>query len=191
MGCDIHAMIEVRTDKGWEARGGELDIWRNYDLFAILAGVRNRGGRDLNKISEPRGVPTDASEEWLSYVKHWEYDAHSHSYHTLAQLQAFDWNGVGEHEGWVNRDNYKTWKRDGKPEEWCQSVGGGGVRHLTNEQMDAAILDGTATHSDYTHVRWSEPYLQSVEPTWRPVLTLLESVGASPEDVRLVFCFDN
>lgn len=94
MGTDIHCVAEIRRPKHggkWEPALSpipnkyfqpdepqdesnrkleypRLIRWRNYDLFAMLAGVRNgRGfagvvtGAGFNPISEPRGLPDDLS----------------------------------------------------------------------------------------------------------------------------------
>lgn len=99
MGCDIHSYVEYRNkDTGkwnmvriyvpyrWEPE--RLDLvepynGRNYNLFAILAGVRGFA----IPIAEPRGIPQDAScgvrreyemaEEWV----------HTPSWLTLAELR--------------------------------------------------------------------------------------------------------
>ena len=86
MGCDIHMYAEIRKENKWEKVGRifenpwysedrEESEWntpltdepydgRNYDLFAILADVRNgRGfagcvtGDRFNPIAEPKGLP--------------------------------------------------------------------------------------------------------------------------------------
>lgn len=70
-----------------------LFIGRNYPLFAILAGVRNDMGLFL-PIADPRGVPDDASRETLWSVARnlgYEDDAHDHSWVTLGELLAYDW----------------------------------------------------------------------------------------------------
>lgn len=57
MGCDIHGHIEVRTPIGtWELFASP-DIWRNYALFGLLAGIRGEGPA----IVAPRGIPRDIS----------------------------------------------------------------------------------------------------------------------------------
>ena len=44
MGCDIHAVIERRTEHGWVADlSCEADESRNYKRFAALASVRGEG----------------------------------------------------------------------------------------------------------------------------------------------------
>lgn len=106
MGCDIHSRAEVRKDGKWEQVGyvfplddfdrdyykrefgNEPFTNRSYGLFAFLAGVRNYSG--IEPISEPKGMPEDAS---LSVRVEAEDDAlHSHSWLTLAELLAVDYD---------------------------------------------------------------------------------------------------
>ena len=104
MGTDIHFYVERRNGKGWVS----CDTWeddeyepgrktvpfhqhfydtRNYDLFAILANVRNgRGfagtdtGDGFVPLCEPRGLPDDMSAE---LVKEAEGCDHTPSWVTL------------------------------------------------------------------------------------------------------------
>jgi hypothetical protein len=64
MGCDIHSVIQVRRvsepleEGSWKTIGEGLEE-RNYQVFGILADVRN--ARGLMPISRPRGFPEDFS----------------------------------------------------------------------------------------------------------------------------------
>ena len=80
--------------------GGYGDYWnviyekkfysgRNYSLFSRLADVRSYG--EYNAISEPRGIPEDASFGYKYMCDQWGGDAHSHSYFTLKELLKYDW----------------------------------------------------------------------------------------------------
>jgi hypothetical protein len=62
---------------------------RSYVLFAILADVRNNW--EIKPIAPPKGNPKQASPEWYAEVGKWEGDGHSHSWYTLAELEAVDW----------------------------------------------------------------------------------------------------
>ena len=188
MSCDIHAYVEVRREgkweyipiesdwqKNWRKRylededGGiaELDIGRNYDLFAILAGVRNgRGfagcdtGDGFNPISKPKGLPEDVSPEVARKSEEWGVDGHSHSWHTLADLLAYDLTQRTRLRGWVTGPVCEAWRRYGRdrgesPKSWC-----GGVSYKTFPEF------------------WSE------------IIPELLRLGR-PEDVRLVLWFDN
>lgn len=108
MGCDIHMHVEFKrpnwhkdagwkcgdyftivdpTDPGCEPIYEGLLERRSYSLFAVLADVRNRG---YPYISEPKGLPADATEFVKKEYDSWGYDAHSCSYLTLREIVEFD-----------------------------------------------------------------------------------------------------
>lgn len=120
MSTDIHSYVEVRRDGRWEKVGRifpnpgwregdtideDPDIGgyrgpctdepysdRNYDLFGMLAGVREP---DIEPIVHvlPRGVPEDASPEFRAIIS--DYGDVCSSWVKLAELQAYDWDGPG------------------------------------------------------------------------------------------------
>ena len=109
MGCDIHSFAEKRNKKtgDWEKvkdafslddfdkkylnkeKGEHPFDWRNYSMFAFLAGVRNYDC--CEPLSEPKGLPSDVSKEVKS-----EYgdgvDWHSESFLTGKELLNFDYD---------------------------------------------------------------------------------------------------
>lgn len=231
MGCDIHMRAERKTKKGWVKVGkrfpnpyydldkakkygedrfskfySELNTdepydGRNYDLFAILADVRNgRGfagidtGDGFKPIDMPRGIPSDASTKYRKYAESWGDDGHSHSFFTVRELKDYDWHGQStKHRGVVNMEQYKIFKKLGHPEEWCGDVSGPLVMNISNEQMDELI-----THPEnilkrlqyYTQVEWGESYYESTKDFVDNVIPKLEKLG-DPDKVRVVFFFDN
>ncbi len=68
MGCDIHAMVEIKKDRWW-ANAGDPGLWRDYELFAFLADVRN--DYDIVPISQPKGVPDDCCSEYSGWIRDW------------------------------------------------------------------------------------------------------------------------
>ena len=114
MGCDIHMHIEYfdtrhkQDEREWSCadwfrlnkyygKRGELKynyvpVWKErcYDLFAILADVRNYN--NIESISPPRGLPLDVSKEVLKDYRDWGDNAHSASYLTLQELIDFVYN---------------------------------------------------------------------------------------------------
>jgi len=213
MGCDIHLFVERREGDKWVScdRWEQEDGWysvtnsfyyeRNYDLFAILANVRNgRGfagvktGEGFASISEPRGVPADAAPEFLRVVEQWGVDGHSHSYLTVAELMAFDWTQVSCKQGWVDAENYQgfQWrKRRGEgPEEYCGDVFGQGITKLSNDEMQAKIDAKESLNQTYTLVEWTQSYYAVAAHFLSHTLPRLWTLG-KPEDVRIVFFFDN
>lgn len=211
MGCDIHLCVEKRVDGEWVAVKREHEwykektvdwLWhgRNYSLFAILADVRNGygvAGVDTGEgyipISQPRGLPFGTSDEVRGEAQDWGYDGHSHSWLTLRELQEYDWQRVTKRVGWVNDKEYAHFREHGRPREWSGGVSGRSVMHLTNEMMDA-LLDGHIIKRDdlyyYTLVEWEETYRESVKHALDEIMPKLVKLG-DPDDVRIVFWFDN
>lgn len=111
MGCDIHLFVEKKdADGNWEfvypdrelrkpdpedeedwGDDGHWIVYRNYDLFSILAGVRSWDG--VKPISAPKDLPEDVSLKMRDVHDRWSGDAHSASYLTLRELVEFDWVG--------------------------------------------------------------------------------------------------
>ena len=93
MGCNIHGWIEVlawpdsERDRWWGVH--EIPYTRNYVLYAVLAGVRNRG--DITPISPPRGMPKDAGLMSRCEAEEDGSDGHTHSWLTYKELKDFDW----------------------------------------------------------------------------------------------------
>lgn len=143
MGCDIHTRIEYRRDEkeGWlngdfyrydpNYRGNdpyatdpmmliEVCDERDYELFAVLADVRNYN--NVECIDEPRGMPDDVSFRVERDHDDWGADAHSASWFTLKEL--IDWNE--KHTGRTKRSGYmpkalaERLDKDGtEPTFWC------------------------------------------------------------------------
>jgi len=192
MGCDIHMYTEIFDGCKWVAVkmpsqyykdstttvNSGLDVkatafdgvyqGRNYTLFGILAGVRNPPPEE-EIIDRPRGLPDDISDLINRESKSWGPDGHSHSWFTLAELLAYDWDREVILEGMVSQKTLKAYKEAGKlPEEWCQGT----------------------TDSTYTRLTWKEPVRHNAQDFVDITIPLLAKMGA-PDKVRVVFWFDN
>jgi len=146
MGCDIHLYTEklqsVNNKQKWvnndlwkinpyyspENTDGEryLDlkqVWngRDYNLFSILADVRNYD--DNPCISQPRGIPSDASKEFIEASDNYGIDGHSHSYFTLAELIEYANNNRQiQYKGFVSKENELLIARGEMPNSWCKGA---------------------------------------------------------------------
>lgn len=104
MGCDIHSYAERKTDGQWHHVVGvfgsskypsnEPFDWRDYSVFAFLAGVRNYS--DVTPIMEPRGLPEDASQSVKDEHEVWYGDAHTASWLLIEELNNFDYDQTME-----------------------------------------------------------------------------------------------
>jgi len=106
MGCDIHAYAEKKNADGkYELVGMSNDFfaWRQYGLFAFLAGVRNYSA--ITPISEPRGIPDDLSEYVKSAYEDWGSDAHSASWLSSEELFKFDYQQLIEDRRCMRNNN--------------------------------------------------------------------------------------
>lgn len=188
---------------------------RNYDLFGMLANIRNgRGfaGVDTEDgfvpLAEPRGKPKDMSPE-LKRGKKLPGDEyapylgdHSFSYATLAEVLEYDYSRTTKKRGIVSDLEYHKWVQDGRkgsPDSWRGGVSGSGVRHVTQKKMDKLIANGDAgpnckdklaLRQYYTEVEWEVTYRESAGGGWFAFLEACTTLG-DPKKVRLVFGFDS
>jgi hypothetical protein len=189
MGCDIHSYCEVEiigqdnvgrwfcigrvfmdedgSDWGSPVTYHPIDE-RNYDLFGILANVRNgTWGDALKPISEPRGIPDNVSAFVRKQFDSWSSDGHSHSYVSLEEIENYDWEAKIHKVGCVSEEQKADFERTSTPPTCYSAYGSNGV-----------------------YVEWDEP-ISSVCPYFMkntlPVLRELSKHGK----VRLVFWFDN
>ncbi len=165
MGCDIHFYVETMNDQGlwvtadtWDSYDDDnMQLGRHveyknafyhdrcYDLFAILANVRNGygfAGIDTGDafipIAEPRGVPVDACPEYNDIASREGDYGHSHSYLTVSELISYDWTRTTKKRGVVDLSEWSRWRDNGKPESWCGSVSGGNVRFVEPDAAESA-----------------------------------------------------
>lgn len=89
MGCDIHTTAERRVEGKWQEIEDLFPFdWRAYGMFGFLADVRNYSA--VPPISAPRGTPEDSP----SYDD--DDDRHSHSWLSVEELCAFDYDQAME-----------------------------------------------------------------------------------------------
>ncbi len=149
---------------------------QNYDLFAILADVRNPTGRTLDHqrfdvIAPWRGLPNDLSPALRSYFAD---DTHA-TWLLLSEVLQFDWHGkVMQYEAMVDARVAHLFE-ESKPfpdhDRWPQDI-----------PISYAIWD-----SDGVTVRWTDTYAVAAG-TFLDFLETLKPYG-EPSKIRLVFEF--
>ena len=208
MGCDIHLYTEYKKDGAWvtgdawrksryqeENEPEQLEIPgrfrcyddRNYNFFAWLAGVRNgTWGEQVSPIAKGRGIPTDSCAEIKAMVAQWDGDGHSHTFLTLAELDAalaaadgilvrFEAVVMGdgpEVEAWLKMPEDA---RGEPPHGYAQASWSGGIpspKHKWAQKLTDMIGQPAGKVRGFLwDLKWDE--------------------NVNPEDVRCVFFFDN
>lgn len=165
MGTDIHFYVERRrSDGSWET----CDQWegdeyyekcvsydkqfyheRNYDLFAMLANVRNgygvagiETGAGFVPLAMPRGFPDDVCEEIKKYVE--PYIEHTPTYCTLQELLEYDWTRETVKYGVMSIKEYLKWipmHRDycDTPTSYSGGISGPGIVIHKQDEIDCAV----------------------------------------------------
>lgn len=171
MGCDIHIRTEIKTKEGWtnndfRNESGIVEIWegRNYELFGVLADVRNR--YDNLVISEPKGLPID-SNSIDEYLKECE---HSDSYLDLKELKEHLFkNPSVKIEGWMDKETARRLDENlEEPDSYC----------------------GGTNNPESVFRRWKAPNY-SLFTIVSKLSDIAEHNELSEEEVRIVFWFDS
>lgn len=190
--------MQERVDKMRETESVVLEGWlyngRNYNLFAILAGVRNK--YDIIPIKEPRGLPEDLSPNVLRESEYAEGDGHSYSYYTFKELKEYDWdNNSVENEAYVGEETYKKFKITGCPYPCCGGAYGGNTEIVLNSEMERIIKRKYRWEEDrhfYTAIKWKEKHSEIGSKLLENINKYIsENSIENLNDHRIVFWFDN
>jgi len=191
MGCDIHLFVEVNNNGKWES----VDEWtendgyihvsyenrlytdRNYSMFALLANVRNYQG--IKPICQPKGLPSDVSDEVKAYSESWGEDGHSHTYFTLKELLEIDWNETIKEAGYMDNKRWKKFSLSLKTLHPDYDL-----RYPYSQGI------GPSLRCTYTWRKWEIPLKITAGNFYDEVIPKLTELGTQ-ENVRIVFFFDN
>ena len=187
MGCDIHTFVEKKSRPKWQSidrfklnpyhgEEGEHEQYsvvdfhrgRDYRLFAVLADVRNNS--ENRPICDPRGLPEDCNDIITRHSASWDMDGHSHSYHTLADLEAYALENPDiKHSGMMSPKDAALVDEGKMPQSWCQA---------TNQKT-------------YVYREWTQN-LNILTPLIEDMRKLMtEEYIYEPTEIRIVFWFDN
>lgn len=221
MGCDIHPYIEQRINGKWTLlrkqptrHGRKFDLPsiydRNYNVFAILADVRNGHGFAGVKTSEgfkpihaPRGLPDDLSDELNRDYPEDDEDApwlgdHSFSWLGFREIFDYDYSQITTLCGVVSAQEFFDWdwsdySRERGPKSWSGAVFGRSIRHVTVEEMRRRLAPLRESREPlpkefrdlYTQIEWQRSYFDCA---WRFLYALKWDApeGVNYDDLRLV-----
>ena len=162
--------VSIVTDNGEYAFGEPYTLHpyddRDYDLFGMLANVRNgTWSEPVIPISLPKGLPKDVSKFVNEKANEWNLDGHSHSFLTLEELEKYEWKKKVKMERYVTKEQKKEYDEKGiKPDSYALYI------------SDGVLLEWDA-----------EIYPKYFVEEVIPQLQALKKFG----EVRIVFWFDN
>ncbi|CAG9205514.1 conserved hypothetical protein [Burkholderia gladioli] len=213
MGTDIHGVFQRHDAQ----QGKYIDIPseyeqdRHYQLFAVLAGVRNgRGfagiqtGEAVTPISEPRGLPNDfeivdGDSHPIAYLeamdprrRKWHQECepleiwmgdHTHSWLTSTEMLSWYENAPSVvRRGVLSRSEFDAWDKETQPTSYCGAISGPSV--LVVNECDVGKTDDQWSHVSVT---WESPLKTELAYFFDEVRRLHELHG----EVRFVFGFDS
>ena len=214
MGTDIHGVFQ-RKDKNtgkWHGVSSTYEQERHYQLFAVLAGVRNgtgfagvTTGSPVKPISEPRGLPLDFQideqdchqievlehmdprrRQWHEKddsLKVWMGD-HSYSWLSGEEMLAWVENApTVTKTGILARDVYEAWDGTTTPLSYCGGISGPNVVVVNDNTVDKDQCP------NWTHIRcyWESNLAEELAYFFDEIKRLVEEHG----EVRFVFGFDS
>jgi hypothetical protein len=228
MGTDIHLQVQGRLPDGtWEfvkrkpflSYDDEGFTWeqdptgRNYDLFALLAGVRNGYGFAGVYRHEPvtpqfpkRGFPEDyvgLKDRRSGFFTGGDDSIgdHSFTWATLEELRAVPWDLEYQSGGVIGPETFKKWDRVSEPEGWSGGIAGPGIKvHDNIEEFEKLISSGEPLENEngrinhYCHVTWTwQPLSDCTFRKWihGDVMQSLADEYGGAENIRVLMGFDS
>lgn len=193
MGTDIHGVFQKRNKENntWEDVETEYEFDRHYQLFAVLANVRNgtefagittRG--HVKPIAHPRGLPEDFVMTSLGHHGHHWLGDHSRSW--LGGKEMLDWFASTAKvlkTGVVNREVYETWDKVSNPIVYSGSISGPQVITVNDNSVEKEL------HPNWTHIQctWTSDLAEELGYFFHQVKRLQDLHG----EIRFVFGFDS
>lgn len=200
MGCDIHMYVErLGFDGKWycsdyftpaknnfeNMQHVPLYDGRNYELFAMLANVRNYG--NVEPISEPKGIPDDCCDYIKKEDEYWSDDGHSRSWLTLKELIDYkNEHPITKWSGMLNPRQIEELNKGITPNSWCQWTNIEGYEHrvwMTENTVLDYLIEALKDRAD-------EAYLIS-SWEWGRYDEKGEIGYQKADKIRIVFWFDN
>lgn len=173
---------------------------RNYDLFAMLADVRNGvgfGGYERCERVTPlfagRGRPEDSCFPELEQM--WLGGYHSYTWCTYAEAMKAPWTRPVVTKGVIPYEHWLRWRLSDNPhpDSWSQGVFGGGVR--TVDEAEAALMKENRDEIEGVYVRSQWEWQPLADSPFRRWLLSPEFQAAAakygPENIRICMSFDS
>lgn len=196
MGTDIHPVVQRKTSSGWKdipLPYGKVEDGlcnRNYELFAILANVRNGHGvagivtgEPVRPITKDRGLPVDFTQD-----DDVDIGDHSYTWLTLEELLNFNWKDTKVSIGVVALDEFNKWDRHSRPLVYSGCVYGQNI--VTISETDAHEGNIPRGKEVFVRITWRESFESKCKLFVENTIPWLATLG-KPQDVRIVMGFDS
>ena len=213
MGTDIHGVFQ-RLDKStgqWHDVASNYEQDRHYQLFAVLADVRNGygfagapTGEVVKPMAEPRGLPSDFAIDGDSHpIDKLEYmdtrrqqyheaddpleiDMGDHSYSWLTGSEMLAWYENAPEvvkTGILDRAVYEAWDGESHPTSYCGGISGHNVVLISDNEVEKQQTP------NWTHIccDWKSSLRAELSYFFDEVARLVNEHG----EVRFVFGFDS
>lgn len=184
---------------------------RDYDLFGLLADVRNgHGFAGINTGDgwpaqfPDRGIPADATrrpedDEQRDYDVDdangiWHFGDHSFTWTTLDELKSVDWDGIKSRlrgvVGWTEWMRFRD-AGEHEPKSWSGGVTGPSIEILSEAEAMKRLASGINIH-DGLHVEcfWGCTAREATNDWAGQVLPVLKKI-ADGKPLRLLISFDS
>lgn len=193
MGTDIHGVFQRFNTAihAWQDIPTFYEQDRHYQLFAVLADVRNGygfagvpTGDAVTPIARPRGLPTDFAVKNEEHNGIWMGD-HSHSWLSGPEMLAWVENAPRVVKvGVLDRETYETWDGVSPPNSYSGGVFGKNITVINDNDAEKA-----AYGAGWTHIRcsWEVSLREELSYFFDEVARLTAEHG----NIRFVFGFDS
>lgn len=207
MGTDLHSRLRVKTyNDQWEYHEVPYEFdHRDYDLFAILANVRNGYGfggtaryadsKPVKSFTDNRGLPEDLKHHESNGFDntYGDYGDHSFGYITLAELKR-DIKLANQkviRTGVVPLEVYRSLKPGEGPDEWSGWVSGNGIKIIKQEYVTDDMLEAEGERV-YVEMKWKDkPFKDKIKSLVSWMSHYQAWKDETGDDVQFVFGFDS
>lgn len=213
MGTDIHGVFQRhdKTTGQWVDVPSAYEQDRHYQLFSVLAGVRNgygfagiQTGEAVTPIAEPRGFPADfvviedthplpslecmdpRRRKWHEKdepIEVWMGD-HTHSWLTGDEMLSWAERApCVTQTGILSREEFDKWDKASIPQSYCGGISGKTVVLINDSAVEKQNVP------NWTHIRctWESSLRKELAYFFDEVARLVAEHG----QVRFVFGFDS
>lgn len=223
MYCDIYMYAEIMKDNQWykvknyflnnkfkpqeenyiNEFGDKINYYRcdhpyqdkNYNLFSILANIRNDNLDQFDYISVPRGIPVNISPALNKIIQMKEDNIHSISYIYLNELIKFNWCKKISKRVLLNEKNFLLYQEGYRDLEYFENASYifKNYKIVYPFEMKELLKENDIEDNYYfTMVKMNFYYYQLCEKFVTETIPSLLKLSSKNEnnDVRIVFWFD-